>query len=1846
MKKLTLSFLSLILIIASCDRFNGSEEISDPGLYHEYIQAYTTGIISANEPIRIQFNQMPELFAVKEESIDKLIRISPSIAGVTRWLDSQTLVFSPDKSWDPGETYAVTLRLDHLWKVSKELEVFNFDFTIRELDFTVLEPDLQMLDNEGKLLYRYEGLIKTSDEMDVETLLSFFDLDAPSGKEKLRIESSGPNSYSYIIDSLPAEKDSYSINLKWDARKKDINQKGEYEFEVPGTEQFKVLNVSVDQGVNQRIRVYFTGQLDISQDLNGLIYLANLDNIRMIKKDNLVEVYLQERIDGECELIIEQGVRNSEGRSLSTSEKFNLAMEPIKPQVEFLGNGVIMPDSRELVLPFKAVSLKAVDIRIEKVYSSNITQFLQRNQLSGGSDLKYVGRPVLRKSMRLDGDPTIDLGQWNTFSLDLSELMQKDPHALYRVRISFKKAYSDFRCEGSVEDQPEDFFVNETFSEDELAPYDDARYYYESYYPQDYSWRERENPCDNSYYTNEKFPARNILSTNLGLIVKSADQKHFTVVVSDLLDLKPVSGASISFLNYQKQEIGISTSDNEGFSEIDLTDVPFMLIASSGNQKAYLRLDDGSSLSMSNFDISGREVQKGIKGMIIGERGVWRPGDTLFLTFLLEDRNKLLPDNQPVDLKIYNSKGQLSTSMVKTTGVNGFYTFVIPTSPDDPTGSWTARVQVGGAKFEKLLKVETIKPNRLKVDLSFNMEPLKAEQAGQKGSISSTWMHGAVARGLECRVGVRLVQDKKGFSGYQGYTFWDPAKNFWPIEREVFTGTLDQKGKATFDLNLPLHNQLPGPLKAVFTSRVLEKGGDYSTGVQSFAFAPHPRYVGIQLPKGQNGVRMLETDMDHTVKIATVDAEGHPLSVDNLEVKIYKISWRWWWSAGEDNLANYIGGSDTKLIQSKTISTSNGLGSFPFRIEYPDWGRFYIKVIDPKTGHSCGDIFYIDWPSSINRGDRKNPSGVTMLSFTSEKDTALIGEEVEFTFPSSGKSRALASIENGSGVLDKFWISCDEGETSFSLKITPDMTPNIFVHLSLIQPHGQTSNDLPIRLYGVLPLTVINPDTRLYPEIKLPSSIRPNETYTIELSEKNNQDMSYTIAVVDEGLLDLTRFRVPDPWEHFNAKEALGVKTWDLYDEVLGAFGGKIGKMLAIGGDEEALLAEDKEANRFKPVVTFMGPFELKGGKKGVHDIKMTNYIGSVKAMVIAGNGEAWGSAEATATVKQPLMVLATAPRILGPGEEMELPVNIFVMEDKIRSAKISLSSTGPLDIVGSSKKNISFPEPGEYPESFTLKAGSGTGVASISVEVISGNEKASYDIELMVRNPNPYTTRVEKDILTAGEDKDFEIQFHGTPGTNTGTLEVSALPDFELEKNLKFLINYPYGCIEQTSSAGFAQLNLDLLTKMEDSELQTIQKNIQATLRKISSFQLPDGSLSYWPGTGSTSEWGTSYAAHFFLLAEQKGYLLPPDLKKKWLRYQFNKASETRLPEGDTYPDIVFQQAYRLYTLSLAGKPNRSAMNRLRENGNLGIEGSWRLAAAYALAGRTEVARKLVLDLDPKETRVYKNPGITFGSRLRDQSMILETLCLLEEEEDAFELVITMAEQFKGGWHSTQTSAFALHALAQFARNSTTNKEVEFEYKIGKEKQTVKSDKPIYQIDLNPTADNIEKINISNTSGGSLFISLTTRGQALPGDEESGQSNLFISVTYSDMGSESLDVGQIKQGTDFIASVRVRNPGLLGAYNNLALSELFPSGWEIRNLRLNDQGNTGNNDPFDFQDIRDDRVDTFFKLGPNESRSYRVLLHAAYPGKYYLPPVSCEDMYDGRIYARDSGRWIEVTKN
>lgn len=808
------------------------------------------------------------------------------------------------------------------------------------------------------------------------------------------------------------------------------------------------------------------------------------------------------------------------------------------------------------------------------------------------------------------------------------------------------------------------------------------------------------------------------------------------------------------------------------------------------------------------------------------------------------------------------------------------------------------------------------------------------------------------------------------------------------------------------------------------------------------------------------------------------------------------------------------------------------------------------------------------------------------------------------------------------------------------------MAPNVYVHATLIQPHGQTKNDMPIRLYGVIPIMVEDPNTHLRPVISMKDVIRPEENTSITVKEENGKAMTYTLAVVDEGLLDLTRYKTPDPWNYFYAKEALGVKTWDLYDYVMGAYAGQLDRILSVGGDADGSGGKGaNRANRFKPMVKFIGPFAIGKGQSKTHTFKMPLYVGSVRVMVIAGQNGAYGSGEKTVAVRKPLMLLATLPRVIGTGETVSLPVSVFAMEKFVKNVSVKVTTNNMFTIDGGATKSITFKEIGDQLLTFNLKAKNTIGIGKVSITAQSGSETARYEIEIDVRNPNVEVVEVSDGMMNATKSWSDNIKPLGLAGTNKTTLELSSIPPLNLEKRLHYLVSYPYGCIEQTTSSAFPQLYLAELMDLDVTAKASIERNVKAAIRRISLFQTSDGGFAYWPGMKDADEWGSNYAGHFLLEAQAKGYDVNSNVINKWKKYQRKKSLEYSPTYNNYYYNYDLVQAYRLYTLALSRAPELGAMNLLKEQANLSATARWRLAAAYKLAGQDLVARRMAEKAEVS-VKPYRELYYTYGSAERDEAMIIEALSLLDMRLKAAPLVKSLSQQLcKNDWMSTQSTAYSLLAISKFVQSSGTNSGLNFTYSVNSAAAIAKTSKnSVITIDITKLiGDKNGSVKIVNNAKGVLFARVVRKGIPAIGQEQAAASNLRMDVIYKSLEGDVINPAKLKQGTDFVAEVTISNPGVYGRYYNLALSQVFPSGWEIHNTRMDEGYGRLQMSSFDYQDIRDDRVYTFFNLPENQKYTYKVLLNASYLGKFYLPTVSCAAMYDDNIYARTKGQWVEV---
>lgn len=1825
---------SLTIFVPSCAKKSLEEFLSDYSLYEGYIEMFSSGYVSRHNPITIELAQDLPKRIMEIGPSKKWFDISPAVQGEVLITNANTIQFVPNEPLDANTEYRISFHLNKVLDVPKDLHVFNFAIQTLEQNFTINIQDIQSYDRDWQYL---RGSVQFADLIDFETAKQLVSAEQEGRELTVKFDKENDLSctFTFVIDSVQRKIEDSKVKIRWNGKKAKIDNKDEADFDIPGKNNFKVVSMDIENGEQQKVKINFSDPLLKNQNLKGLVRIEDAEDLKFTYEGNVLNVYLPEVMVGTKAVFVAQGIKSVDDLKMKKDYREQLLFEELKPEVRFVRSGIFLPSSQNLKINFEAVNLSAVDIMVYRVHSQNILQFLQINDYQDNEGVKRVGSPVAKTTIQLNHTTSKSHTRWNAYAIDLSKIMQPDPGAIYRVQLSIRPEYSMLDCNEALESYDQEtkpFKASDYDLRSGWDYWDDDDYYY-------YDYHERENPCHSAYYYSKRV-STNIMATDLGVIAKRGEDGAYLFAVSDLNTTKPVAGATIEMYTFDQQMVHSLKTNSDGIAEITTDRYAFFAKVKKDKHVTPIKLAENISNSLSAFDVSGERLSQGMNGYIYGERGVWRPGDTLFLGFILNDKQASIEKRNPVKLTVYNARGIEVHQEIAPFSALNHYQFMVPTSPDAETGYWEANIQVGGANFRKSLFVETVKPNRLKLKTEFDNKILSSKK-GNKAKMQVNWLHGATAKDLKVDISVKYQAMKTVFKGYETFTFDDPARDFYAEEAKIFEGRLNDKGQVDFELRPETEDEAPGMLRAVFMARAFEKGGDFSSDVFSATVSPYGTYVGFR-PINKNKYDFIETGSKSQYEVVTLDAYGKPKPVKDLLVRVYKIDYSWWYDASADYLSRYT--SSTSHIPFKTMrinTDSKGKGKFGFEVDNNEWGRYLVRIYDGESKHATGGILYYDWPiNSSYRRSRSNESDeATKLVFLTDKKSYNVGENMKVTFPSAANGRAFLSIENSTKVVKHQWVNTNKGETEVSIPITADMTPNVFVHITMLQPHANTVNDAPIRLYGIQPIEVIDKETILKPTINMPSSLKPEENFTVEVGEQNGKSMSYTIAVVDEGLLDLTRFKTPDAWNTFYARQALGVRTWDIFDHVIGAFGGKISQIFSIGGDEDLEKGNPKKPNRFVPVVRVLGPFELKPGQKMKHHIQMPNYVGSVRTMVIASDTKnfAYGSTEKTTPVKTPLMLLASAPRQVSPGELVTLPITVFAMEKHVKNVSLKIQTSNNIKVKSSSSQSINFASPDDKVTYFDLEIGNNQGPAKITVTATSGGEKASYEVDLYISNPNPPSFEVHDLMIEPNANGDLDFSTFGIQGSNYAVLELSVLPPMNIEKRLGYLIAYPHGCLEQVTSAVFPQLYLTDLVDLSSSKKAEIQKNINTAIKKLQNYQVSNGGFAYWPGSSSISDWSTSYVGHFLIEAERLGYQMPIGFKKKWIQYQKNAAKQWN-------PNLQYEndlsQAYRLYTLALAGEADVAAMNRLKAISDISSNAKLRLAAAYAKIGQKSAALELVKSSNFEQLQPRSN--YYFDSHERNYAMALETLVELGEKAKARNLTEKVSGFLSDkAWMSTQSTAFSLLAMGKYA-HLVGGKNFSATYTINGKTEKIKGSKPVSQEKLK-VALGSNSIKVRNSSQSTLFARIVVHGILPIGAEKTNQNGLNLAVSYRDASGSTMQMAKLDQGTDVLAVIRISN-GTNTNVNNVALSHIVPSGFEIVNMRFTEYGSDAS-DAVDYRDIRDDRSNFYFSLNGGETKTFTVRLSSSFPGRYYLPGAQAEAMYDNNYSSRTLGQWIEILK-
>ena len=1738
-------FATALLLFASCGR-----QPSD------IIESSPNGVTGVKMPILVTFKENVE---PKEDRIREAVSISPSVDFDVYLSGMRMLRIIPRSPLKYDTRYKVTIDAAKL--TGRQLKgVAEFEFATPKLRFAYSDYWLQQSDDMTS--YVLVGEVVSSDYAEsgyVEKNLKISGLKNP---DVAWVHSANGTTHQYTVGNIaPGEGAGYTLTLDF-----GYGDSKTLTVEVPKKDEYVVLDHSV-AAEPLAVVVTFSEPLKQNQNLKDLIRFDT--KFRTSVDKNRLYIYPESHVTGNFDIEISRNVLSKGGQRLKESYTFTANLPSRVPAIRFAGKGSVLPSSNDMSLLFESVNYRKARVRVRKIFANNLLQFFQQNYYGGDyySDMDYVSRIVRDTTVDLSAKASTKLDLSNTYSLDLSRLITDGRKSMYLLEIK------------GVEP---------------LVPTDEYDY---DYYFGDYrTYRER---------------SKLVLQSDIGIICKSSGEEEYVVYTTDLLSARPKGGCKVRAYDKQNQTLAEASTDSEGRAVLKCREEPSIVAAEADGQLAFVKVERGAALSLSNFDVGGTTNPKGTKGFLFGERGVWRPGDDIFLTFIVTSDNPL-PENHPASVEFFNPNGQLVQTLVSNGSSDGIYTFKLGTTPAAPTGQWLARVSLGGAVFEKAIRVDAIKPNRMKIDMRLG-DGKRIDARKFTGSLTAKWLHGAPADGAKVTLQAQLRQIPTRFKSYEKYSFDDATKYFETEEREIVSGTTDQQGtlQLTTDGLASLEGLSPGMLSGKFTVKVFEKSGDFSVDQQIIPVSPYDAYFGIGVtPQTSDwGDEYLDSKKEHLLRIVMLDAQGRPLpGREEVLVSVYKITSYWWWDAASDSQARYAKNALNTCYKTLQTTLTDGAGQVAMRWSAGDYGYYMIRVTGSGHEHAATQVVCVS--SSDWRGDVTSVTdAATRLALTRDKAKYVPGDKARVTIPSSPGARALVGIESGSVVRESFWVECTGKQTDIEIPVKEGMAPNIYVSVTLVQPHNSTLNDAPIRLFGVTRLDVEDAARRLTPVVEMPETVKPESEVTIKVREKNGRKMSYVLALVDEGLLGLTRFKTPDPYGYFNATEALGVRTWDMFDYVIGAYGGRIEQMFAIGGDAEQPNTGALKAQRFKPVVRFIDAQKLGTGKTNTHKITLPPYFGEVRVMVIASNGRAFGAAEKDVAVKKPLLVQATMPRVVSTDEEVEVPVTVFALEDGVGKVDVKIAANESFSPVGPSSKSITLGRSGEEVVSFRLKVNKRTGIGKVRVTAASSGDSSASEIELDVREPNPYVTLSKDYVIDPGKT----MAVKPLKENGKAKLELSSIPPIDLSRRLEYLVRYPHGCIEQITSGAFPQLYLPSVVECDANMLQDIDRNVKSVLSRLGSYQLSDGAFAYWSGNTSRSEWGTVYATHFLIEAAKHGYGVDRAMLDRALKYLRSNPS-----------DYYLTQAYTQYVLALNGTPTRGAMNQLREKAaSLSSDAKWLLAAAYALDGNRKVAEGLISLCVDNAEKANPYDG-TYNSDERRMSISLMTLTILGRREEAFRMALKMSDILKKDrWLSTQSTAWMLSTLSNFAVAGQNG----IDATAGRE--LVKTDKSIASMPLAAPTE------VRNNGSGSLYAVVSQSYTPGKGEETEAANGIRIDVRYTNMDGAAIDPASIRVSTDFYAIVTVSNTSGHERYADLALTHIFPAGWEITSER--------DLSSLTYQDIRDDRVLSYFDLSRGESKEIPVKLTATYKGRYYLPSVYCEAMYDNAVRALKKGQWVEV---
>jgi len=1579
---------------------------------------------------------------------------------------------------------------------------------------------------------------------------------------------------------ITALVDRMLVKIVWPAKKAVEDVTGQ--FTVKKDLKVKLIKPGME-GVNPRIEIEFSRDVALDK-IKGYIDVRPKVDFHMEDSYYGIRLY-GDFLPGESyEVEVLKGMPPVRGLPLEETVKRTVVIPDYKPAFRFKTPGMYMSLKGSRIIPLEVINIDRLEVRIHRVYDNNIVYLL--NNMSSYRIPDDLGLDVFKKEINTRGEPN----EKKEVLVDFRDLVSGDPHGLF------------FMCV--------------------------------------------ENP-DGYYWDRE---SKLILATDIGIVAKRSDS-GLLVWLNYLSDTLAAGNATVKVFTKTNQQILQGMTDRNGllhFKDVDWSGdrQPFVITASGEKDLSFIELEE-CALAETDFDIQGRPyLSAGYEGFLYTDRGIYRPGERIRLRAILRGVGCEVPESFPVVFDITRPDGR---QFEKLNGVlSGYGTADVDV--DIPgyalTGAYTADLKLPGS--DKVIgscgfNIEEFMPDRIKVavdlpDKRFSLSDtipvkVKAEQ-----------FFGAAASGRQVEVTCSLRPVEFRPDGYGGYVFTDRSKEF--SKRALPTGEKesDENGEADFELKFPKGIMPPSALDCSVSAVVKELGGRAVTSRASRAVDAYPHYTGVRKSVEEYASVNEEVEFDYVF----VSAEGIEVPVPEARVSVGKVIWSSVLKKDGSGRYRYVTDKREEPILERTLKTQGSAGVFTFTPK--SWGKYIVRIKSGEEGaHAAALEFYCSGygyaPWAMERPDR--------IELELDKTKYKAGDEARLVIKSPFKGKALVTVSKDD-VLFVEAIELTDTTQEMPIVIDEGFAPNAYCAVTVIRKVVPGEQWAAHRAYGVIPVTLDNSGHRLSVKINSPSSASPEDTVKIDVDVSGGAGAAgpaeLSVALVDEGVLRLTGFKTPDPFDFFYGKRANNIATSDIYSLLIPEFGRKkVGADSSPSGDKADFEPYDLKkhltpvsAERVKPVVLWKSNIVTDEFGRARAEFKIPQFTGNLKVLIVAAGGKDFGNAEGDIKVTEPLMVKPTVPRFLSAGDEFVLPVSVFNTTGADGSATVTLSASEGFEVTGGTSFNIEVGNNKEAAVSFKLKAPSLPQKGEIKIAASMAGYSTSRGIELPVRPPAPFTTICGSGLVKAPADKTIAIPGGWLEGTQGYNLLVMSSPGLQFAGGLNYLMRYPYGCVEQTTSCVFPLLYFrDIAAAVDSAKFGPDQADdyVDAGIKRVLSMQTYKGGFASWPGSRDINDWGSVYATDFLVEADKAGYAVPRLQKKAALNY-----CEKMLAGKDTeYP--LGLKAYSCFVLAKAGRVKSSWIRRLQERkDDLPASSRFHLASALAALGDVKAVSG-ILGQGLPDAAIKRETGGSLNSRTRENAIALSVYMDVDPENGMVPVLVKRLEASmkNGSWQTTQDNAMALLALGKYARfiedqytdytgSVSAGREVlvEFDDDTGAE---------IEGVDLGG-----KDVRISVEGQGVAYYYWSAEGVPVSGKVKEEDKGIKVRREFFTREGKPLAAGKIKHGEIVVVDVSLESSV---SYDNVVVADLLPACFEIENPRVSTSEAVGwiGEDVIEpaHIDIRDDRFLMFTFVPCVDEVHYRYIVRAVTKGKFALPPVSASCMYDPSVLSVHGQGSIEV---